>query len=151
MTNRTFVVVAVTITGALAAIGMLSGPGDSPGLRRAAYTTDTPAPATTSAAPVEVTTTSSAPAPSPATARPVQIADAAVTTTTTAPLAVPGHYSCTGATNETAVCGRDEDQPERPASLTGDQPGQTLGSTDAAYGADLTAQLCAVKPWLCGN
>jgi hypothetical protein len=33
----------------------------------------------------------------------------------------------------------------------GDQPGQTLGSTDADYGADLTAKSCAIKPWLCGD
>lgn len=30
-----------------------------------------------------------------------------------------------------------------------DVPGQTLGSTDAAYGADLSRQVCEAKPWMC--
>lgn len=62
---------------------------------------------------------------------------------------IPGHYDCTGDSNDTAACVRDDTQPERPASPAGDQPGATLGSLDPAYGADLTAQLCAVKPWFC--
>jgi hypothetical protein len=41
--------------------------------------------------------------------------------------------------------------PAFPNGADGDQPGQTLGSTDAAYGADLTAKSCAIKPWLCGD
>lgn len=30
-----------------------------------------------------------------------------------------------------------------------DIPGQTLGSTDPAYGQSLTDQICEAKPWIC--
>jgi hypothetical protein len=75
---------------------------------------------------------------------------ASTTTTTTWPLAIPGHYTCSGADNDSAECVHDEDGSEAgPASPAGDQPGQTLGSANPGYGAWLTAQICADKPWTC--
>lgn len=81
------------------------------------------------------------------------------TTTTTVPAhqpAISGHYTCTGDSNETAVCGLDPaggppavNVPVSPPSIGGDVPGQTLGSTDAGYGAALAAAICDAAPWRC--
>jgi hypothetical protein len=79
-----------------------------------------------------------------------------------------GHFVCPGGMNSTTQfdgpdCLADntvdpgpanaspDTDPNLPNGADGDQPGQTLGSTDAAYGADLTAKSCAIKPWLCGD
>ena len=80
---------------------------------------------------------------------PVAIATPAVEI---APVVTPaGHYTCTGEDNETADCQLDPEPVGRILTVApgSDIPGQTLGSTDAAYGADLNGQLCAVKPEFC--
>lgn len=92
--------------------------------------------------PVVVTVPAAAPLP-----RLVRVDGAAGPVSVT--VALPGHYDCTGDDNTSAVCVRDDAQPNLPANRDGDQPGATLGSTDADYGADLTGQLCAIKPELC--
>jgi hypothetical protein len=135
-----------------------------------AFTPDQPAETTTTTVPavtIEPTTTTTA----PVTTVPTIIADAAtgeadpVATATKPP---SGHYACPAGMDATTQfdgpdCTADvtadpgpnnaspDADPAYPNGADGDQPGQTLGSTDAAYGADLTAKSCAIKPWLCGD
>lgn len=120
-----------------------------------------PAPAP---APVTTTTTTAPPAavPAPKTPPTTEIGQAA---TITKPQS--GQYACPGgmtsanqydpgadcalvdATDPGPVNASPNNDPALPAGLDGDQPGQTLGSTDAAYGAWLSARSCEVKPWTC--
>ena len=91
------------------------------------------------------------PPPAPATVvapAPVAIATPAVEVV---PVAPAGHYTCSGADNETADCHLDPEPAGRVLTVApgSDIPGQTLGTTDPAYGAELTSQLCAIKPWYC--
>lgn len=60
------------------------------------------------------------------------------------PKAKPGHYTC----DSMELCTIDPDPDPHPAN-PGDQPGQTLGTTDPAYGARLTEQVCEAMPWRC--
>ncbi len=62
-------------------------------------------------------------------------------------VAMPGHFTCTGDSNETADC--TVDPPAGDTTNHGDDPAGLLSTTDPAYAADLTAQLCAVKPVFC--
>lgn len=67
------------------------------------------------------------------------------------PLARPGHYACTGDDNAAADCVNDEPGPAHIDVNPGsDQPAGTLGETNRAYGARLTAELCEAKPEFCG-
>jgi hypothetical protein len=135
---------------------------------RAANIVDEPVATTsTTAAPAvpepEVTTTT-VPAPTTVT---TEIRHAA---TPNVPVATPqsGHYICpAGMDSTTQFDGPDcvadntidpgpanaspDNDPNLPNGADGDQPDHTLGSTDPAYGADLTAKSCAIKPWLCGD
>lgn len=130
-------------------------------------TTMTPAPVELPApAPVEIpTTTTTAPpaaVPAPETTPTTEIGQAV---TITKPQS--GHFVCPGGMDATTQYGPGLDcradvvvdpgpaitpaDPTLTNGADGDQPGHTLGSTDPAYGADLTAKSCAIKPWLCGD
>lgn len=114
-------------------------------------TTTTVPPVTAPAYPVTeesvVTTTTTTKAP---VVVPTTIGEAAVITAPTPPVAKQGHYACTGDDNESAGCVNDEAGPAHVDVNTGsDQPAGTLGVTNAAYGARLTDELCAAKPWNC--
>lgn len=145
-------------------------PGGALESRAASLRTDEPTTTTTAAPPVAApeapaaepaaTTTTTAPPASP----PVPPAPPA------RPAATPsGHYTCPAGMDSATQYDAGPDctadvvadpgpnntspnaDPTLPNGPDGDQPGQTLGSTDAAYGADLTAKSCAIKPWLCGD
>lgn len=124
-------------------------------------TTTTMAPVAAESAPVEVTTTTIGEA---------VVIEAPTTTTTLAPKVAAnpsGHFICPAGMNSTTQydgpdCRADVLVDPGPNVVTdaeraqtngadGDQPGQTLGSTDAGYGAELTAKYCAAMPWQCGD
>lgn len=101
------------------------------------------------------------------------------TTTTTAPVVGPamptekasvsGHYTCPPGMNAATQYNPGPDcqtdaatdpgpnntspdyDPALPPAADGDQIGQTLGSTDIAYGDDLAAKACANNPVLCDD
>lgn len=128
-------------------------------------------------APAEVTTTTTmapvpvvAPEVTPTTIGEAVAIEAPTTTTTLAPKVAAnpsGHFVCPNTMNSATQydgpdCRADVLVDPGPNVVTdaeraqtngadGDQPGQTLGSTDAGYGADLTAKSCEIKPWLCGD
>lgn len=95
-----------------------------------------------------------APPPGPSDIRPAPTTT--TTTTTTIPTVIApeparqGHYACTGDDDATADCVNDEPGPIHVDVNPGsDEPSRTLGEKDPAYGARLTAELCAVKPVMC--
>ena len=63
-------------------------------------------------------------------------------------VALPGHYDCSGTTNEDAGCVRVPQVDPGP-NVGSDVPELMAGAGDVAYRERLVGELCAVKPWYC--
>lgn len=162
--------VGISLFSTLALAAFMAPDGALEG-RATSLRIDAPAEATTTTTMAPVATEPAPPEVPPTTIGEAVVIEAPTTTTTTlAPRVAAnpsGHFVCPNTMNSATQydgpdCRADVLVDPGPNVVTdaeraqtngadGDQPGQTLGSTDAGYGADLTAKYCAAMPWQCGD